>query len=243
MTPQKETTVSFYQSAAKIYPREVHGRYARLRVLAMFALLGFYYLVPWISWDGVPLVLFDLPARRFHVFGLTLVPQDFYLLTAMLAMAAAQLGFVRFPDHRGLLEHEAHARRDALVDHRIVAVEAADVASTDPWSARLLLSGHAEQARDPGRWAGAPRSGSPATAGPGLTPLVSGHRLSLRPPTPDRRSVIRRRYVDDISLTVASQGPSSRRPDSPTGDSPDPLSRMPDSGSCGRKTGHVRCRR
>ncbi|MFA5940566.1 MAG: cytochrome c oxidase accessory protein CcoG [Sinimarinibacterium sp.] len=93
MTPQKENTVSFYQSAAKIYPREVHGRYARLRVLSMFALLGFYYAVPWISWNDVPLVLFDLPARRFHVFGLTLVPQDFYLLTAMLAMAAFTLFF------------------------------------------------------------------------------------------------------------------------------------------------------
>ncbi len=93
MTQPTENAVSFYQSAAKIYPREVRGRYARLRVAAMLALLGFYYVVPWLSWNGVPLVLFDLPARRFHVFGLTLVPQDFYLLTAMLALAAFTLFF------------------------------------------------------------------------------------------------------------------------------------------------------
>ncbi|MFP5305400.1 MAG: cytochrome c oxidase accessory protein CcoG [Gammaproteobacteria bacterium] len=93
MTKAKESTISFYQSAAKIYPREVQGRYARLRLVAMLALLGLYYVVPWLSWNGVPLVLFDLPARRFHVLGLTLVPQDFYLLTAMLAMAAFTLFF------------------------------------------------------------------------------------------------------------------------------------------------------
>ncbi len=88
-----EQTVTFYQSAAKIYAREVRGRYARLRNIAMFALLGFYYVTPWLSWNGTPFVLFDLPHRRFHVFGLTLVPQDFYLLTAMLAMAAFTLFF------------------------------------------------------------------------------------------------------------------------------------------------------
>ncbi|MEW6169479.1 MAG: cytochrome c oxidase accessory protein CcoG [Pseudomonadota bacterium] len=93
MTQAKESTISFYQSAAKIYPREVWGRYARLRLSAMLALLGVYYIVPWLSWNGAPLVLFDLPARRFHIFGLTLVPQDFYLLTAMLAMAAFTLFF------------------------------------------------------------------------------------------------------------------------------------------------------
>ena len=27
-------------------------------------------------------VLFDLPARKFYIFGLTLFPQDFYLLDA-----------------------------------------------------------------------------------------------------------------------------------------------------------------
>lgn len=91
--PIPEQPISFYQSSAKIYARTVKGRYARLRDVAMYALLGFYYVIPWLSWNGTPLVLFDLPHRRFHVFGLTLVPQDFYLLTAMLAMAAFTLFF------------------------------------------------------------------------------------------------------------------------------------------------------
>ena len=86
-----EAPVTFYQSAEKIYARGVRGRYARLRVLAAVALLGIFYLLPWLSWQGQPLVLFDLPARRFHVFGLTLVPQDLFLLTALLMIAALTL--------------------------------------------------------------------------------------------------------------------------------------------------------
>lgn len=87
----QEAPVSLYQSAEKIYARGVRGRYARLRVLAAVVLLGLFYLLPWLGWNGQPLVLFDLPERRFHVFGLTLVPQDLFLLTGLLLIAALTL--------------------------------------------------------------------------------------------------------------------------------------------------------
>jgi cytochrome c oxidase accessory protein FixG len=85
--------VLLYESAAKIYPRQVRGRFARLRLLSMFALLGVYYLLPWLSWHGQPLVFFDLPHRRFHVLWLTLVPQDLLLLALLLLLAALTLFF------------------------------------------------------------------------------------------------------------------------------------------------------
>ncbi len=88
-----EQPVRLYESAAKIHARSVKGRYARLRVIAVWCLLGLFYLLPWLSFDGRPLVLFDLPARRFHVFGLTLVPQDLFLLTGLLIAAAMTLFF------------------------------------------------------------------------------------------------------------------------------------------------------
>ena len=37
---------SYYAKHHKIYPREVKGRFARLRTIAVFALLGLYYLLP-----------------------------------------------------------------------------------------------------------------------------------------------------------------------------------------------------
>lgn len=88
-----EQPVLMYQSAGKIYPRDVRGRYAQLRRISVVVLLGLFYLIPWLQIGDAPLVLFDLPARRFHVFGLTLVPQDLYLLAALLLAAALTLFF------------------------------------------------------------------------------------------------------------------------------------------------------
>jgi cytochrome c oxidase accessory protein FixG len=85
--------IALFESAAKIYPRQARGRYAKLRVAAMAALLGFYYATPWIRVGGTPLVWFDLPHRQFHVFGLQLVPQDLYLLSWLLLIAALTLFF------------------------------------------------------------------------------------------------------------------------------------------------------
>jgi cytochrome c oxidase accessory protein FixG len=82
-----------YAAHQKVYPREVSGRYARLRICAVIALLGLFYGMPWVRWNGRQAVLFDLPARKFFIFGLTLFPQDFYLLTWLLVMAALSLFF------------------------------------------------------------------------------------------------------------------------------------------------------
>lgn len=83
-----------YKSEARIYPREAKGRFATLRKLAMVWLLGMFYLFPWLNWNGQQAVLFDLPARKFHIFGLTLWPQDFLYLALLLITAAIVLFFV-----------------------------------------------------------------------------------------------------------------------------------------------------
>ena len=84
---------SLYAKEPKVYPREIDGRFQRWRTIAVFWLLGMFYAFPWISIGGQQLVLFDLPARRFHVFGMTFWPQDFYLLTLLLIIAALSLFF------------------------------------------------------------------------------------------------------------------------------------------------------
>lgn len=84
---------SFYVSERKVYPRDVSGRYDRLRVAAVIWLLGMFYAFPWLRWDGRQAVLFDLPARKFHVFGLTFWPQDFPLLALLLIIAGVSLFF------------------------------------------------------------------------------------------------------------------------------------------------------
>ena len=84
---------AFYVAAEKIYPREIDGRFARLRKIAAVALLGLFYGVAWLQWQGHQALLFDLPARKFHIFGLTLWPQDFLYLALLLIIAALTLFF------------------------------------------------------------------------------------------------------------------------------------------------------
>ncbi len=82
-----------YVSEAKIHPREINGLFQRLRHSAVFVLLGLFYGVAWISWDGQQSVLWDLPARKFHVFGIVFWPQDFIFLALLLVMAGLALFF------------------------------------------------------------------------------------------------------------------------------------------------------
>jgi cytochrome c oxidase accessory protein FixG len=91
--PAEGLESEFYAKHQKIYPRQVHGLFARLRITALLVLLGIYYGLPWVQWEGRQAVLFDLPERKFHVFGLTFWPQDFFLLAVLLVIAALSLFF------------------------------------------------------------------------------------------------------------------------------------------------------
>ena len=94
MAEKKEQSDTLYRKEPKIYPRQVKGRFARLRVIAVWALLGLYYALPWINVAGKQSVLFDLPARKFYILGLTFWPQDFVYLALLLITAGLTLFFV-----------------------------------------------------------------------------------------------------------------------------------------------------
>ncbi len=89
---QKESEL-LYEKREKIYPREVHGIFARLRSSAAMAMLALYFVQPWIDLKGEQIVLFDLPARKFHVYSLTFWPQDFLFLAFILIILAFSLFF------------------------------------------------------------------------------------------------------------------------------------------------------
>jgi cytochrome c oxidase accessory protein FixG len=89
----QDATESYYLKHQKVYPREVQGRFARLRTLSVWVLLGIFYLLPWLQWGDRQAVLFDLPARKFFIFGLVFWPQDFIFLTWLLIIAALALFF------------------------------------------------------------------------------------------------------------------------------------------------------
>ncbi len=88
-----DAAASMYVSESKIHPRDVDGRFQRLRAIAVWVLLGMYYVFPWLNWDGRQSVLFDLPARKFYVFWLNFWPQDFVFLAMLLIIAGLALFF------------------------------------------------------------------------------------------------------------------------------------------------------
>ncbi len=93
LQPAGSETIPLFIKPPKVYPRETSGRFARLRLIAAWVLLGLFYVLPWINWGGTQVVLFDLPGRQFHFFGITLWPQDLFILSLLLAMAALSLFF------------------------------------------------------------------------------------------------------------------------------------------------------
>ena len=93
MNTTNPDTTSLFESAKKIYPREMKGRFDRLSKLATIVLLGLFYVVPWLTYDGRQAILFDLPERKFYLIGITLWPQDFPYLAVLLIIAALSLFF------------------------------------------------------------------------------------------------------------------------------------------------------
>jgi len=91
----KETDESLenalFEKRKKLFPREVHGIFATLRITGVSILLGLYYVFPWINLNNRQIVLFDLPARKFYIFDWIFWPQDFIYLALLLICAALAL--------------------------------------------------------------------------------------------------------------------------------------------------------
>ena len=83
--------VGLYEATKKIYPRTVRGMFARWRWAMVFLTQLVFYGMPWVEWGGRQMVLFDLAARRFYIFGLVLYPQDLIYLSGLLVISALSL--------------------------------------------------------------------------------------------------------------------------------------------------------
>jgi cytochrome c oxidase accessory protein FixG len=83
--------VNLYESESKIYTRRISGFFQKIRRYTGLPLILGFALLPWLTIDGRPAVLFDLPAREFHILWITFWPQDFMLLAWALIIAAFSL--------------------------------------------------------------------------------------------------------------------------------------------------------
>lgn len=91
--------VKYFAKQEKVYPKRVWGRYRKLKWIVMAVTLGIYYLTPFIRWDRGPnapdqAVLIDLTNAKAYWFWIEIWPQEVYILTGILILAAIGLFFV-----------------------------------------------------------------------------------------------------------------------------------------------------
>ncbi|GLS84772.1 cytochrome c oxidase accessory protein CcoG [Paraferrimonas haliotis] len=78
----------------RIYVRAVTGVWTQLRRKMGWVALSFFLLLPWITWGDRQAVWFHLSEQKFHIFALTIWPQDLTLLAAVFMIAAFSLFFI-----------------------------------------------------------------------------------------------------------------------------------------------------
>lgn len=77
-----------------VHPQEVSGKWTRLRKKIYWILIGIYLILPWIRIDGQQLILLDLPAREFYIFGTTFYGHDGPLLIFLLGGFLVFIAFI-----------------------------------------------------------------------------------------------------------------------------------------------------
>ncbi len=91
---KSEASNDLYAAREKIYTRAFSGVFRNLRRFGGALLFVLYFGTVWLNWDGRQAVWWDLPERKFHVFGATFWPQDFMLLSWLLIICAFGLFFI-----------------------------------------------------------------------------------------------------------------------------------------------------
>lgn len=86
ITPDNNNSI--YESQGKIQVREIHGVFQKIRSYSLWGLMALFFATSWINWGDRQGILFDLSARQFHFLGITFWPQDFFLLSGILIIAA-----------------------------------------------------------------------------------------------------------------------------------------------------------
>lgn len=86
------TTINEDGSRYFVHPADVHGKWTLLRRLSAVVLLAIYIALPLVRINGNPAVFLDVMHRKLHLFGMTLMFQDLWLLFFLIT----GLGFTLF---------------------------------------------------------------------------------------------------------------------------------------------------
>ncbi len=99
MIPESAVVAALYDEAddwhvntgsATIHAKRLRGRWRTIKWASAGVWLIFF-LGPYLRWDGRQAVLFDIPNRQYHLFGVIVLPQDFWMLSLLLLFFAILL--------------------------------------------------------------------------------------------------------------------------------------------------------
>ena len=76
-----------------IHAKRIAGKYRSFKWLAASVWLIFF-IGPYFRWNGEQAILLDIPARQFHIFDITILPQDVWMLSLVLLFFAILLAIV-----------------------------------------------------------------------------------------------------------------------------------------------------
>jgi cytochrome c oxidase accessory protein FixG len=74
-----------------IHAKRMPGFFRTFKDRAQLAMWLPFFLVPYLRWNGNQAILFDIQHRQFKFFGLTVLPQDIWMLSLVLLVAAMTL--------------------------------------------------------------------------------------------------------------------------------------------------------
>ncbi|NBC37477.1 cytochrome c oxidase accessory protein CcoG [Novosphingobium sp. FSY-8] len=92
----KAAPQGLHEARKAVFPRQIDGKFRRLKWAIMAFCLAVYYITPWLRWHRGPYspdqaVLIDLAHRRFYMFSIEIWPQEFYFVAGLLIMAGIGL--------------------------------------------------------------------------------------------------------------------------------------------------------
>ncbi|MCD5993041.1 cytochrome c oxidase accessory protein CcoG [Pseudomonas sp. CDFA 602] len=91
---QYDDRVDLYAPREKIYTRAFKGLFRSVRMAGGALLFLIFFGTVWLNHSGHQAVWWNLPERKFYIFGSTFWPQDFILLSGLLIIAAFGLFFI-----------------------------------------------------------------------------------------------------------------------------------------------------
>lgn len=86
LQPEEHVLSTLEQDGSRrwLYPKLSKGPYLLWRRVVAWVLIGIFTVLPFIKINGQPAILLDILRRQFHIFGITFLPTDTFLLALLL---------------------------------------------------------------------------------------------------------------------------------------------------------------